>query len=105
MPSLSAARRILRATGLVGAVAAIAVVGYYTQTVLEARRETPTIVKALLESKAIQLELREFPEGWLDMLLVVEDPGFYAHDGMDLSTPGAGITTSSMPLPPTPSGS
>jgi membrane peptidoglycan carboxypeptidase len=27
------------------------------------------------------------------MLLAVEDPAFYSHNGMDLSTPGAGLTT------------
>lgn len=29
----------------------------------------------------------------LSVLLKVEDPGFYAHSGIDLTTPGAGLTT------------
>ncbi len=34
-----------------------------------------------------------FPQSWLADLLAVEDPGFYGHNGVDLSTPGAGFTT------------
>jgi hypothetical protein len=30
---------------------------------------------------------------WKRILLAVEDPGFYEHTGIDLSTPGAGLTT------------
>lgn len=29
----------------------------------------------------------------LQVLLMVQDPGFYAHSGLDLQTPGAGVTT------------
>ncbi len=35
----------------------------------------------------------ELPPGYVDMLLRVEDPSFYEHRGIDLRTPGAGMTT------------
>ncbi|MGB3072183.1 MAG: transglycosylase domain-containing protein [Ottowia sp.] len=34
----------------------------------------------------------------LDVLLQVEDPGFFVHSGVDFSTPGAGMTTISQSL-------
>lgn len=33
------------------------------------------------------------PPDWLAALVAVEDPGFYSHGGIDLTTPGAGWTT------------
>jgi membrane peptidoglycan carboxypeptidase len=36
---------------------------------------------------------RDLPAGFVDILLAVEDPAFRAHSGVDLSTPGAGLTT------------
>lgn len=66
---------------------------YYTWEVIEARRDTPSIVSEILSSDQVKLSLEDLPRGWLEMLLEVEDPNFYAHNGMDLRTPGAGITT------------
>ncbi|MFO6462767.1 transglycosylase domain-containing protein [Jannaschia sp. KMU-145] len=37
-------------------------------------------------------------EGRLDRLLEVQDPGFHEHRGIDLATPGAGITTMTQSL-------
>ncbi|AWZ00739.1 MAG: transglycosylase domain-containing protein [Rhodobiaceae bacterium] len=36
--------------------------------------------------------------GRLDSLLMVQDPGFWEHSGVDLTTPGAGLTTMSQSL-------
>ena len=69
-----------------------AAVVYYAWEVMEARRDTPSLVGEILSSDQIKLTLEDFPAGWLGMLLVVEDPNFYNHNGMDLRTPGAGIT-------------
>ena len=66
---------------------------YYTIAVIQARRATPGIVENVRASGAMVLDLEDFPEGWLADLLAVEDPAFHEHNGMDLSTPGAGITT------------
>src|SRR5687768_2515105 len=57
-----------------------------------AYRATPGVV-ALAQTRALPLRLEDFPPGYLDILLAVEDPGFYTHPGVDLITPGAGFTT------------
>jgi membrane carboxypeptidase/penicillin-binding protein PbpC len=36
--------------------------------------------------------------GRMDQLLKVQDPGFFTHSGIDLSTPGAGLTTMTQSL-------
>ena len=40
-----------------------------------------------------ELKLSEIPTKKIDILLKVEDPNFFNHDGIDISTPGAGLTT------------
>ena len=35
----------------------------------------------------------DLPNNWLDIWLRVEDPRFFSHPGLDLTTPGAGLTT------------
>jgi membrane carboxypeptidase/penicillin-binding protein PbpC len=47
----------------------------------------------ILSSDQVKLSLENLPQGWLEMLLAVEDPDFYTHNGMDRATPEAGITT------------
>ncbi len=37
--------------------------------------------------------IEAIPDEWKRILLAVEDPDFYAHFGIDVSTPGAGATT------------
>jgi membrane peptidoglycan carboxypeptidase len=86
-------RRILRLAALALAVALAIAAAYYARAVLVARSATPAILQQLSDSGAIELALGDFPEGWLEALLAVEDPGFYQHPGADLWTPGAGITT------------
>lgn len=64
--------------------------GYETVEVLRARAKTPAILAGLT---ARPLKLTELPQARRDMLLRVEDPGFYSHHGVDFSTPGSGMTT------------
>ena len=78
---------------LVVALLLTAVAAYYTTEVTTARQETPAIVEDLLSSERVKLRLEDFPPERLEMLLAVQDPAFYTHHGMDLSTPGAGLTT------------
>jgi membrane carboxypeptidase/penicillin-binding protein len=66
---------------------------YYSVTILIARHNNPQIVGDILQSDAIKLRLSYLSERQLHILLTVEDPDFYCHKGVDLSTSGAGITT------------
>ena len=66
---------------------------YYTAVVVQARRETPAIVAAALQSERMVLEIEDLTPRQLEILLKVQDPGFYEHKGVDLRTPGAGWTT------------
>ncbi len=66
---------------------------YYAVIVVNAYFETPRIVSEILASDKMVVRLEDFPDDYLHILLTVEDPNFYSHNGVDLSTPGAGLTT------------
>lgn len=66
---------------------------YYVVIVVKARMDTPGIVKKALEKDNMTLQAGDLNKWQLDALLAVEDPNFYTHNGVDLKTPGAGITT------------
>jgi len=83
-------RRIIKFT-VVLAVAAIVL--YYGIEVLTARANTRRIVDEIYDSGQIEVSVDTLSQRQLDILLAVEDPGFYAHHGVDLSTPGVGWTT------------
>jgi len=44
-------------------------------------------------ARKIDISIRDLNERQIEILLKVQDPGFYDHNGIDLSTPGAGLTT------------
>ncbi len=71
---------------------------YYTVVVIDARIDTPEIVQQVLKSDRIKLELSDFSTEQIEALLKIQDPNFYNHKGVDMSTPGAGITTISQGL-------
>jgi membrane peptidoglycan carboxypeptidase len=54
---------------------------------------TPGIVDRAEAEVAEPLHPDELPPGRMADLLAVEDPGFFDHPGIDVSTPGAGWTT------------
>ena len=58
--------------------------------VARARTRTPGIIS---ETARRDLKLGDVGGRRLKMLLRVEDPGFFAHHGVDWSTPGQGMTT------------
>lgn len=66
---------------------------YYSAVVVRARRKTPAIVAAALQSEQMALGLEELTPRRLEILLRVQDPRFFEHSGVDLRTPGAGWTT------------
>lgn len=63
---------------------------YETVQVMRAKARTPA---ALARVAARPLRLADLPEARRDMLVRIDDPGFYAHHGIDMATPGAGWTT------------
>ncbi len=71
---------------------------YYFIVVMNARANTLEIVASALSPRNIQLELDDLTEEQLDALLKIQDPNFYNHNGFDISTPGAGVTTISQGL-------
>lgn len=66
---------------------------YYTVVILEARDETPRIVQKVLDSDRIKLQLSDFSEKRMSILLAIQDPKFYEHKGIDLQTLSTGKTT------------
>ena len=76
----------------------ITVVLYYGLVILNARANTPTIVKDALNSARMKLELDDLTIEQQQALLKVQDQNFYNHKGFDISTPGTGVTTISQGL-------
>jgi membrane carboxypeptidase/penicillin-binding protein len=76
---------------------------YYTYEVLAAKNYTNNvIIKDMHESqwrslngfaRKLDIDIQDLSKRQIDILLKVQDPGFYKHNGIDLSTPGAGLTT------------
>jgi len=85
--------RIFKNTGLVLAVALIAVVTYYAATVYAARRYTLEVLLPKAQAAGYPLATSDLTQRQLDILLQVADPRFFRHAGVDFSTPGALGTT------------
>lgn len=66
---------------------------YYLSTVLDARKNTSAIVSEAFATYGHDLYLDDLSQKQLDILLKVEDPSFFYHQGFDLTTRGAGMTT------------
>lgn len=71
----------------------VATVSYYVNEVRVARRDTPALVKEAWQRYGKDLTLSDLTVRRKYVLLAVEDPAFYRHHGVDLHTPGAGMTT------------
>jgi len=76
----------------------IAVVIYYSISILNARANTSAIVNDALNSGRMRLELNDLTNEQIQALLKVQDQNFYNHKGFDISTPGTGVTTISQGL-------
>ncbi len=66
---------------------------YVAALSVEVRREVPKILARAQASGRFALRLEDVSPDDQRALLAVEDPKFYAHHGIDLTTPGAGWTT------------
>ena len=70
-----------------------AVLIYYCVVVITARTNTPDLIESILASDSIDMTQEDLSLEQKDILIKIEDPGFYSHNGVDFATPGAGWTT------------
>lgn len=85
--------KILKIIFFIFIISVITAVTYYSVVVFRARAYTKNHVLKKIETENFILTKNDLSQRQLEILLAVEDPGFYCHKGIDLSTPGAGITT------------
>ncbi|TLU66168.1 glycosyl transferase family 51 [Thalassotalea litorea] len=71
---------------------------YEGAMVLKAYMNTQDVKKHWLNEQVITIKFDDVPAERINMLLSVEDPSFFDHNGVDLNTPGAGLTTISQAL-------
>ena len=96
-------RRLVKITKWIILSALAIITIYYTAVGLNARRYTKQITATDLQSYSwrpldgqihkFMLDLDDMSKRQLDILLKVQDPSFFSHNGVDFKTPGAGITT------------
>ncbi len=80
------------------AIALICVTLYYVHEVKSARNATAALVAEAQEKYGVELSVADLTTEREAILLSVEDPTFWYHKGVDLVTPGAGMTTISQSL-------
>lgn len=85
--------RLLRVLAVALILFCIPVVVYYAWEVGRARQFTEDTVLPAARAAHYPISVSDLTPHRLDILLKVEDPRFFQHRGVDLSTPGAGITT------------
>lgn len=83
------AKRIL--TGLVTLFVLLS--AYQAAQVYLAHTRTPGLFKPFLAENFAGIRWQELSETQQKALIKVEDPNFFSHNGLDFSTPGAGLTT------------
>ncbi len=83
--------RKLLVIGILGAF--LIFVANCVYVVVSARKATPKIITEAVNSERMEVCFEELSKGQVEALLVVEDPNFYHHKGIDLKTPGAGRRT------------
>jgi len=87
------ARRVVRYSAGSLAVVLLAVCAYSAGVVFQARDHTRRVIIPGLEQDRPPLKAGDLTPRQLEILLKVEDPAFFDHGGVDLRTPGAGLTT------------
>jgi membrane peptidoglycan carboxypeptidase len=83
--------RILKWAGIGLATIVLAGAVYLGVRIAEWRAKAPEAVATIIASMDPAID--RIPETRIDMLLAVEDPTFWTNRGIDLQTPGAGLTT------------
>lgn len=83
----------LAKTGIVISVGVLLAATYYANEIRIARQQTPELVQAAFSRHGTVLQVADLSPERKAMLLAIEDPMFLQHRGVDLTTPGAGMTT------------
>lgn len=95
-------RRSLRKTVIWGFGAIVLLLAggvlYYWNDVRLARADTVDLVQQAFERYGHGVTAGDFAPARIETLLAIEDPAFRRHNGVDLETPGAGMTTISQAL-------
>lgn len=96
-------RRFLKYTGLSLMLIFTSISAYYIFTVYNAKKYTHKVIAMDLQklqwrqpdgmASKFEISSHDLSERQKEILIKVQDPGFYDHKGIDLSTPGAGLTT------------
>ena len=81
---------------------------YSIHEIITAREYTKTVILPDLQASQwrqpngvphkFELTIHDLSDWQKQVIIKVQDPGFYRHNGMDLSTPGAGLTTVSQAI-------
>jgi len=66
---------------------------HYWNEVGTARADTSALVQQAFQNYGRPVTIKDLASQRIDMLLKIEDPMFRRHRGVDLATPGAGMTT------------
>ena len=74
-------------------ICVISIVGYYINEVRIARRDTAEFISIAETRYGAELNVSDLSYERETMLFAIEDPTFRRHHGVDLYTPGAGMTT------------
>lgn len=86
-------RKWIRHISVACVLLATAIAAYYGWEIYAARQYTLATILPQEKTAQYPLQLSALSQRQLDILLKVEDPRFFEHQGIDFSTPGAGITT------------
>ncbi len=96
-------KKFLKYTGVFLLIIIFVICVYYMYSLHEARKYTREMISIDLEKaqwrhpngiiKRFEIFSRDLSKRQTEILIKVQDPGFYHHNGIDLSTPGAGLTT------------
>lgn len=85
--------RILSRFIIIFMLGLLAITLWYVNEIRIARAQTPALVATALTQYGTELTPAALSPERKAMLLAIEDPMFLHHHGIDLSTPGAGMTT------------
>ena len=96
-------KKFLKYTGILLFVVIFGVSAYYVYSIQEAQKYTREIITLDIGKSqwrrpngiTINFDIfsHDLSKRQTEILIKVQDPGFYNHNGIDLSTPGAGLTT------------